>query len=111
MELPYCDEPFDMDSLSVKTWARVPEPVRKKVELHVAAHLPAEMLATVRDLHARGLPLSSNLAFFHFAAGMAVRNLCRERLSDDELAACGGFGADWDNCYIGVLAAIAAMRQ
>jgi hypothetical protein len=43
--------------------------------------------------------------------GMAVRNLCRERLSDDELAACCGFGGDWDNCYIGVLAAIAAMRQ
>jgi hypothetical protein len=26
-------------------------------------------------------------AFFHFGDGMAVRNLCRERLSDDELAA------------------------
>jgi hypothetical protein len=38
-------------------------------------------------------------------------NLCRERLSDDELAACCPFGGDWDNCYIGVLAAIAAMRQ
>jgi hypothetical protein len=42
---------------------------------------------------------------------MAVRNLCRERLSDEELAACCRFGGDWDNCYIGVLAAIAAMRQ
>jgi hypothetical protein len=36
-----------------------------------------------------------------------VRNLCRER-SDDELAACCPFG-DWDRCYIGVLAGIAAM--
>jgi hypothetical protein len=26
------------------------------------------------------------------------------------LTACCGFGGDWDNCYIGVLAAIAAMR-
>ena len=50
-------------------------------------------------------------AFFHFGDGMAVRNLCRERLSDDELAACCPVGGDWDNCYIGVLAAIAAMRQ
>src|SRR5258707_3005330 len=41
-------------------------------------------------------------AFFHFGDGMAVRNLCRERLSDDELAACCRFGGDWDNCYIGV---------
>jgi hypothetical protein len=29
----------------------------------------------------------------------------------DELAACCGLGGDWDNRYIGVLAAIAAMRQ
>jgi hypothetical protein len=40
--------------------------------------------------------------------GLAVRNLCRERLSDDELATCCPFG-DWDRCYIGVLAGIAAM--
>ena len=39
---------------------------------------------------------------------MAVRNLCQERLSVNELAACCGLGGDWDNCYIGVLAAIAA---
>lgn len=82
--------------------------MRKKVELHVAAHLPAEMLGRVRDLYVRGIPISSDPALFHFGGGMTVRNLCRERLSDDELAACGGFGADWDNCYIGVLA---AMRQ
>lgn len=111
MNLPDLNEPSDADSLSLKMWAGVPEPVRKKVELHVAAHLPAEMLATVRDLRARGIPISSNPTFFHFGGGMAVRNLCRERLSDVELAASGGFGADWDNCYIGVLAAIAAMRQ
>src|SRR3954449_11703359 len=61
-------------------------------------------------VHARGIPISSDDAFFHFGGGMAVRNLCRERLSDDQLAACQ-FGGDWDNCYIGVLAAIAAMRQ
>lgn len=111
MNLPDLDEPFDADSLSVKMWARVPEPVRKKVEQHVAIQLPAEMLARVRDLYARGIPISSDPAFFHFGGGMTVRNLCRERLSDDELAVCGGFGADWDNCYTGVLAAIAAMRQ
>ena len=35
-------------------------------------------------------------AFFHFGDGMAVRNLCRERLSDDELATCCRFGGDWE---------------
>jgi hypothetical protein len=39
---------------------------------------------------------------------MAVRNLCGERLSDDDLAACCPFGGDWDDCYIGLLVAIAA---
>jgi hypothetical protein len=66
------------------------------------------MLAKFRDLHARGISISFDPAFFHFGGGLAVRNLCRERLSDNELAACCGLGGDWDNCYIGVLAAIAA---
>jgi len=111
MDLLDFDEPFDPDSLSEKRWAQVPEQIRKGVEQHVAAHLPAELVAKLRDLHAHGTPVGSDPAFFHFGGGLVVRNLCRERLSDDELAACGGFGADWDNCYIGVLAAIAAIRQ
>ena len=110
MDLPDFDEPFDPDLFSKKLWAKVPEPIRKIVEQHVAAHLPDEILAKLRDLHARGIPISSDPAFFHFGGGMAVRNLCRERLSDDELAAhC--FLGNWDDCYIGVLAAIGAMRQ
>jgi hypothetical protein len=72
------------------------------------ARLPAKILAKLRDLRTRGIPISSDPAFFHFGGGLAVRNLCRERLSDDELAACCGLGGDWDNCYIGVLAGIAA---
>jgi hypothetical protein len=111
MRLPDFDERFDPDSFSVKLWAQVPEQIRKAVEQHVATHLPTDMLAKLRDLHARGIPFDSDPAFFHFAGGMAVRNLCRERLTDDELAAYCPFGGGWDNCYIGVLAAIGAMRQ
>jgi hypothetical protein len=73
----------------------------------VAARLPAKILAKLYDLHARGIPISSDPAFFHFGGGLAVRNLCRERLNDRDLAACCLFG-DWDSCYIGVLAGIAA---
>jgi hypothetical protein len=94
------EEPH-LDSFSIKHCAPVPEPIRKTVEQHVASHLPAEILAKLHDLHARGLPISHDGAFFHFGGGLAVRNLCRERLSDDELAARGGLGADWDNCYVG----------
>jgi hypothetical protein len=102
------DPDLDPDFFDKKQWAKVPEPIRKDVEQHVAAHLPADILAKLRDLHARGIPISSDPAFFHFGGGMAVRNLCRQRLSDDELAACCPFGGGWDNCYIGVLAGIAA---
>jgi hypothetical protein len=112
MDLPDFDEPFDPDFdpdlLDKKLWAEVPEPIRKDVEQYVEAHLPTDILEKLRDLHARGIRISSDPAFFHFGGGMAVRNLCRERLTDDELAACCGLGGVWDNCYIGVLAAIAA---
>jgi hypothetical protein len=111
MHLPDFDEPFDPDVFSVRRWAQVPEPIRRKVEQHVAAHLPPDILIKLRDLHARGTPISSDPTFFHFGGGMAVRNLCREHLRDEELAAYCGLGGDWDNCYVGVLAAIGAMRQ
>ncbi len=55
MHLPDFDEPFDPDLFSVEYWAKVPEPIRKIVEQHVAAHLPAKTLAKFRDLHARGI--------------------------------------------------------
>ena len=77
------DEPFDPDLSSKERWAEVPEPIRKEVEQHVRARLPTEVLAKLHDLHARGNPISSDSTFFHF-------------------------GGDWDDCYIGVLAAIAA---
>jgi hypothetical protein len=108
MQLPDFDEPFDPDLFSVECWAKVPAPIRKIVEQHVAAQLPAEILAKLRDLRARGNAIGSDPAFLHFGGGMAIRSLCRERLSDDDLAACCPFGGGWDNCYIGVLSAIAA---
>jgi hypothetical protein len=99
---------FDPDAFSKEQWAKVPEPIRKIVEQHVAARLPDKILRKLRDLHARGIPIGSDDAFFHFGGGMAVRNLCRERLGDRDLSVYAGLGGDWDNCYIGVLAAIAA---
>lgn len=99
------------DSSSKRDWETVPKSIRIDVEEHVAASLPADILAKLRDLHARGMAISSDPSFFHFGGGLVVRNLCRERLTDTQLAAHGDFGVDWDNCYIGVLAAIAARQQ
>jgi hypothetical protein len=75
MDLPDWDEPFNPDSFSNEQWAKVSEPIRKIVEQHVAAHLPADILAKLRDLHAHGLPISDDDAFFHFGGGLVVRNL------------------------------------
>jgi hypothetical protein len=72
MQPPDFYEPFDPDSLSKKLWAQVPELIRKDVEQHVLAKLPADLLAKLRDLHARGVPIGSDDAFFHFGGGMAV---------------------------------------
>jgi hypothetical protein len=110
MKLPDFKEPRDPDASSKRQWAEVPESVRKDVEQHVSANLPDDLLARLRELHARGLPISRDDAFFHFGGGMTVRNLCRERLSDQQLSAYSPFGG-WDDCYVGVLAAIAAVRQ
>jgi hypothetical protein len=102
MDLPDFDDPdYDPDLMDIERWSEVPQPIRKIVEQHVATRLPAKILAKLRDLHARGARISSDPAFFHFGGGMAVRNLCRERLNDRDLAACCLFG-DWDSCYIGL---------
>jgi hypothetical protein len=95
------------DSFDKKRWAKVPEPIRKHVEQYVAAHLPAETLAKLRDLHVRGDAIGEDPEFFHFGGGMAIRNLCRQAVTDEELAAHGVWG-EWDCYYVGVLAAIAA---
>ena len=51
MYQPDWDEPYD--PLSERLWAQVPELIRKDVEQHVVANLPAELVAKLRDLHAR----------------------------------------------------------
>jgi len=111
MNPPDFEESFDPDSRPKRLWMEVLEAIRKDVEEHLLAHLPTDLLTELYDLHARGIPISSAKAFFHFTGGMAVRNLCRERLGDGQLAVFCPFGGDWDNCYIGVLAAIGARRQ
>jgi hypothetical protein len=57
----------------------------------VSANLPDDLLAKLRELHARGLPISHDDAFFHFGGGMTVRNLCRERLSDRQPGTVSSF--------------------
>jgi hypothetical protein len=52
MDLPDFDETFDPDFdpdlLDMKPWSEVPQPIRKIVEQHVAARLPAKVLPKLR---------------------------------------------------------------
>ena len=111
---------------SEANWARLPDQIRNDVEQHLRDQVPAEVLDRWRDQHRRGMRIGSDDPAFHFGVAMAVRNACREQLTDMELPpvtvdhegkAYGqrdayvigdNAGGNWDDYYFGVLAAIAA---
>ena len=105
-----------LDAWSEANWSRVDPQIRAEVEQLVLSKTPADMLATWRDQHARGISIGSDDPRFHFGIGMQIRNACRQKLTDDKLpevsAASDGepYGParNWDDFYFGVLAAIAA---
>ena len=55
-----------------------------------------------KDQHARGISIGSDEGVFHFGTGMWVRNLLRDQLTDGELP----YPPDWDDYYMGALAAV-----
>jgi hypothetical protein len=59
---------LDYELSREKLWEQVPEPIRSDVQLHVATHLPADLLAKWRDQHARGERIGSDEISFHFGA-------------------------------------------
>lgn len=116
-----------LEQWSEANWEKVPEGIRLDVERHLKAAILAqapELLDKWRDQHRRGIEIGSDDPRFHLGLGMAVRNTCRECLTDDKLPAVtvdhkgepymrsgipGNDGArNWDDYYFGVLAAIAA---
>ena len=48
-------------------WTKVPELIRRDVEQHVLAHLPAYLVTKWRDQHARGVRIGSDDLFFILA--------------------------------------------
>lgn len=116
-----------IETWSEANWARVPELVRKDVEGHLQHLLlkqAPEVLEKWRDQHKRGIRIGSDDPMFHLGVGMAIRNACRDQLTDGELPAVTldhegqPYGRlanpphdgsrNWDDHYFGVLAAIAA---
>jgi hypothetical protein len=110
MRPPDFDEPFDPDfdpdELDKQLWAEVPGPIRKIVDQYVAAHLPAKSWRSCATC-TRPVFLSATMMRSSISAAAWLSGTCRNRLSDKELAGHCFLGS-WDECYIGVLAAIAA---
>jgi hypothetical protein len=108
-----------LETWSEANWAKVPALIRRDVEAYlkeqVEEHAP-DMLAKWRDQHDRGVRIGSDDPMFHLQAGMTVRNVCRDQLTDEELPRVTvdhagksyGPSQNWDDYYFGVLAAIAA---
>jgi hypothetical protein len=105
-----------LETWSEANWAKMHALVRAEVELHLLDGLPDEVLGRWRDQHARGVRIGSDDPFFHLGVGMAIRNACREQLTDMQLLPVTidldgepyGPSQNWDDYYFGVLAAIAA---
>jgi hypothetical protein len=92
-------------------WNDVPAETKEKLIRHLREQLPPSMLEEVRTLHAKDG--DAWVAPFHFHVGMAVRNMLREVMLDDELPAApypDGANRNWDDYYVQVLEAAAGVR-
>lgn len=96
---------------NVENWLRVSDGVRRRVLNHLRTSIIAmdhqDLLDRWRDQVAQGIEVGSDSPGFHFSGGMAIRNMCRQVMSDDELPPVrqpfGEMSSNWDDYYIGAL--------
>lgn len=102
---------------------RLPEPLRSKAVQHLRDTMHPEWLEWLREFHARDPEWGDELtpeehratrqkygysvpSPFHFGAGMAIRNMLRQVVKDEELPIVH-YGAhedrNWDDWYQGVI--------
>lgn len=83
---------------------RLPEPLRSRAVEHLRRELPDDVVATLRA--ARGIDPDWG-GYFHFGTGMAIRNLLRGAVLDEELPPVvqpdGHEASNWDDYYIDAL--------
>lgn len=108
---------------SIANWGRVPEADRKRCLDHLRATLEGTLsgvgcLGRWRaqagsTLNGKPVAIGSDDRWFHFGAGMAIRNILRQVMTDDHLPPIDyGLSSlqlprNWDDYYIGVLHALA----
>lgn len=87
-------------------WDEIPAETRRKLIEHLHRAVPKTIQQKWRDQHNKGHRIGSDTPFFHmFDGGMAIRNLLREVLPDDQLPLAKQRSVDrnWDDFYTGAL--------
>lgn len=93
----------DLDAWSHGNWTRIPEGLRRKCLDHLHEEVDPGTATKWRSLDRIG----DGDPFFHFGVGMAVRNVLREVMPDDDLPPVDYDGVEyqnWDDFYVGALA-------
>lgn len=107
----------DIDVWSHQNWMKVPYQQRQACLRHLKAYIPPELLEEWKREYTTNFSIGHNDVRFHFSTGMAVRNLLRDRLRDEDLPAITqrhlprrwwGLGPrptakNWDDFYMGAL--------
>lgn len=112
---------LDLQAWSCENWSRVCEDDRRRGLDHlwtvIDSRYPGgpEALAKWRRQVAAGIDIGSDDPWFHHSAGMSVRNILRQVLTDDKLPGViyppqSGLPVaivrNWDDFYIGALVAL-----
>ena len=82
---------------------RLPEPLRSRAIEHLRRELAPESIANLRAARDADPDWGG---YFHFGAGMAIRNLLRGAIRDEELPCVEydqGCFSNWDDYYIDAL--------
>jgi hypothetical protein len=120
---------MDIQAWSIENWTRIPAADRKACLDHLRARIlkavdgPATLAhwraQAASTLNGKPVEVGSDVDGFHFGAGMVIRNILRDVMTDDKLPgveypASGGekgnpahLARDWDDYYLGALHALA----
>lgn len=98
----------------IANWRRLRVSTRNRIVSHLRDAMldHPEVMARWKDQVKRDIQLGSDDIHFHFTAGMAIRNICRQAVTDDKLPPVtypdGTKGhRNWDDYYYGALDALA----
>lgn len=99
-------------------WEAIPAEQRERIVAFLRERLSEKDLARIREMHAEDPEdwATKAPAFFHmWGGGMAIRNLLRELMLDDELPPApypnGETYSNWDDYYVQALEAAAGVRE